>query len=247
MRRCSRKFLMFLHKLCLEEKAKHIIAGEVQMSNFEDVVRYGSSDVCALFPSLDGVKKALSMAKSWLTKSKPYLVSDLSLTSVASSLLKRHIRNFERDAFSSLNDVDFLLNIFYVGDKISFDVISTFKDHVTKTESIMENELSLRFESIVIPKLRETCAFFNWCSKALIFRDSVPTLKEVELLLVDAKCYHVTYADRYFWKSLIDGFNWLKQAVEILGSCNVKRFSLNDVKEAWRESKVLFPPELFLP
>ncbi|KAJ0496764.1 hypothetical protein HanHA89_Chr13g0503551 [Helianthus annuus] len=228
MRRCSRKFLMFLHKLCLEEKAKHILAGEVQMSDFEDVVRYGSSvnistfmartlkasnwfnfrtseDVCALFPSLDGVKKAFSMAKSWLTKSKPYLVSDLSLTSVASSLLKvddlkelvsesnllmmyleervlledvlQTYTQWGRDAFSALNDAEFLLNILDGGDKILFDIISTFKDHVTKMESIMENELSLRFDSIVIPKLRETCAFFNWCSKALIFHDSVPILK----------------------------------------------------------------------
>ncbi|MFS7897461.1 hypothetical protein Hanom_Chr00s009039g01742341 [Helianthus anomalus] len=210
MRRCSRKFMMFLHNLCLEEKAKHIIANEVQMSNFEDIVR------C-------------------IWKSRFFL-----------KMSYRYIRSFERDAVSALNDADFLLNIFDVGDKISFDVISTFKDHVTKMESIMENELSLRFESIVIPKLRETCAFFNCGSKALIFRDSVPTLKEVELLLVDAKCYHVTYADRSFWKSLIDGFNWLKQAVEILGSCNVKRFTSSDVKEAWRQSKVLFPPVFFL-
>ncbi|KAJ0811132.1 putative transcription factor & chromatin remodeling JmjC-ARID family [Helianthus annuus] len=252
--------------VCLEEKAKHILACEVQMSDFEDVVRT-SEDVCALFPSLDGVKKALSMAKSWLTKSKPYLVSDLSVTPVASSLLKvddlkelvseskllkmyleervlledvlQKYTQWERDAFSALNDAEFYLNILDVGDKISFDVISTFKDHVTKMESIMENELPLRFDSIVIPKLRETCAFFNWCSKALIFRDSVPTLKEVELLLDDAKCYHVTYADRSFWKSLIDGFDWLKQAVEILGSCNVKRFNLIDVEEALRQSKMI--------
>lgn len=44
-----------------------------------------SEDICAIFPSLDGVKKALLMAKSWLSKSKPYLVSDMAVTS---SLLK---------------------------------------------------------------------------------------------------------------------------------------------------------------
>ncbi|KAJ0715204.1 hypothetical protein HanPI659440_Chr13g0498391 [Helianthus annuus] len=204
MRRCSRKFLMFLHKLCLEEKAKHILAGEVQMSDFEDVVR---GCLCT-FPFARWCQESFlngKMAKSWLTKSKPYLVSDLSLTSVASSLLKvddlkelvsesnllmmyleervlledvlQTYTQWERDAFSALNDAEFLLNILDVGNKILFDVISTFKDHVTKMESIMENELSLRFDSIVIPKLRETCAFFNWCSKALIFHDSVPILK----------------------------------------------------------------------
>lgn len=47
-----------------------------------------SEDLCVLLPSLDGVKGALSMAKSWLIKSKPYLVSDLSVMQVANSLLK---------------------------------------------------------------------------------------------------------------------------------------------------------------
>ncbi|MFS7897068.1 hypothetical protein Hanom_Chr00s006753g01735451 [Helianthus anomalus] len=204
MRRCSRKFLMFLHNLCLEEKAKHIIASEIQMINFKDVVSYGSSVNISTF-----MARTLK-ASNWFN----FMMSEDELVS-ESKLLKMYLED------------PVLL------EDISFDVISTFKDHVTKMESIIENELSLRFESIVILKLRESCAFFNCGSKALIF------VIEVELLLVDAKCYHVTYADRSFWKSLIDGFNWLKQAVEILGSCNVKRFSLSDVKEAWRQSKMI--------
>lgn len=47
-----------------------------------------SEDICAVFPSLDGVKKALSMAKLWLMKAKPYLASDPSVMVVTSSLLK---------------------------------------------------------------------------------------------------------------------------------------------------------------
>ncbi|KAI3713400.1 hypothetical protein L1987_71977 [Smallanthus sonchifolius] len=252
--------------VCLEEKAKHILACEVQMSDFEDIVRM-SEDVCALFPSLDGVKKALSMAKSWLMKSKPYLVSDPSAKSVASSLLKvddlkelvseskllkmyleerflledilQKYMEWEHSACSALSDADALLNILDVDDEISFDIISTIQGHVAKLESTMENELSLCFDNIVIPRLQEACAFLNWCSKALAFRPSVPTLKEVDLLLEDAKCHHVTHADRSFWRSLLDGVNWLKQAVEILGSSNVKRFNLSDVEEALRQSKMI--------
>lgn len=47
-----------------------------------------SENLCALVPSIDGVKGALLVAKSWLIKSKPYLVSDLSVMSDADSLLK---------------------------------------------------------------------------------------------------------------------------------------------------------------
>nr|GEW53901.1 SNF2 domain-containing protein CLASSY 3-like [Tanacetum cinerariifolium] len=51
--------------VCLEEKVKHMLSCEVQMYEFEDVV-----------------KGALSVAKSWLTKAEPFLESDLGLISV---------------------------------------------------------------------------------------------------------------------------------------------------------------------
>lgn len=60
------------------------------------------------------------------------------------------------------------------------------------------------------------------------------------MLLEDAERHNVTYNSRPFWRSLIDGINWLKQAVEILGPCSLKRFNLSDVEEALRQSKVLF-------
>nr|GEU28977.1 lysine-specific demethylase 5D isoform X1 [Tanacetum cinerariifolium] len=73
--------------VCLEEKSKHMLSCEVQMSEFEDVVRM-SEDLSAVIPTLDAVKGALSVGKSWLTKSKPFLASDLSLMLVLNSLLK---------------------------------------------------------------------------------------------------------------------------------------------------------------
>lgn len=47
-----------------------------------------SEDLSAIIPTLDAVKGALSVAKSWLTKSKPFLVSDLSVMPVSNSLLR---------------------------------------------------------------------------------------------------------------------------------------------------------------
>lgn len=250
----------------LEEKAKHILACEVPMSDFEDVVRM-SEDLCALLPSIDGVKKALSLAKSWLIKSKPYLVSDHSVMPVASSSLKvdelkelvseskllkiyleerslleevlqNHIQ-WEYNAYSAMNDAESLLDILDVGDEIASNLIPKIADQVATMESIMKAELSLHFDSRVIPKLQETCAIFRWCLNVLTFRAVVPTLKEVEMLLEDSERHHVTYASRPFQRSLIDGINWLKQAVEILGPCNVKRFYLSDVEEALTQSKMI--------
>nr|XP_043640227.1 lysine-specific demethylase 5D isoform X2 [Erigeron canadensis] len=197
--------------VCLEEKAKHILATEVQLSDFEDVVRM-SEDLCALLPSFDGVKTALSMAKSWLTKCKPYLESDFSM-SVANPLL----------------NVDMLKELVSESKLLK----------AAKMESIMKNELSHRFDSLVIAKLQETCAIFHWCFKALAFRAVAPSLKEIEMLLEDAERHNVKYASRSFWKSLVDGLTWLKRAVEILGPCKVQRFNLNDVEEALRQSKIL--------
>lgn len=252
--------------VCLEEKAKHILACEVHISDFEDVVRK-SEDLCALLPSLDGVKGALSTAKSWLIKAKPYLVSDLSVTSIANSKLKvdelkelvsesksvkiymeerslledvlQKYMKWECNAYSALHDAESLLNILDVGDEISSGLVSKIADQTATMESIMKADSSLRFDSSVIPKLQETCALFSWCVKTFTFCAVVPTLKEVEMLLEDAERHHVTYASRPFWRSLVDGINWLKHVVEILGPCSLKRFALSDVEEALRQSKMV--------
>ncbi|KVH95386.1 ARID/BRIGHT DNA-binding domain-containing protein [Cynara cardunculus var. scolymus] len=243
----------------LEEKAKHILACEVQMSDFEDVVRM-SEDLCALLPSLDGVKGALSMAKSCTMHERflsqfsgkydailQELVSESKLLKIylkERSLLENVLHNYmelEHNACSALHDAESLLNILDVSE-MSSDLISKIEDQVAKMESIMKAELSLRFDFLVIPKLRETCAILHWCFKALTFRAVDPTLKvtdEVEMLLEDAGHHHVIYTSRPFWRSLVDGINWLKKAVEILDPCSLKRFDLSDVEETLRQSKII--------
>nr|GEW83280.1 ARID DNA-binding domain-containing protein [Tanacetum cinerariifolium] len=73
--------------VCLEEKAKQMLSCEVQMSEFEDVIRM-SEDLSAVIPTLDAVKGALFVATSWLTKSKSFLASDFGLMSVLNSFLR---------------------------------------------------------------------------------------------------------------------------------------------------------------
>ncbi|GKE35408.1 hypothetical protein Tco_1454730 [Tanacetum coccineum] len=58
-----------------------------QICEFEDVVRM-SKDLYEFIPTLRSVKGALAVAKSWLTKSKPILVYDLSVIPVSNSLLR---------------------------------------------------------------------------------------------------------------------------------------------------------------
>nr|GFB43331.1 ARID DNA-binding domain-containing protein [Tanacetum cinerariifolium] len=64
-----------------------VLSCEVQMSEFEDVVRM-SEDLSVVIQTIDVVKGALSVEKSWLTKSKPFLASDLGLMPVSKSLLR---------------------------------------------------------------------------------------------------------------------------------------------------------------
>nr|GEU38802.1 ARID DNA-binding domain-containing protein [Tanacetum cinerariifolium] len=64
-----------------------MLSCEVQMSEFEDVVRM-SRDLSVVILTLDAMKGALFVVKSWLTKSKLFLASDLSLMPVSNSLLR---------------------------------------------------------------------------------------------------------------------------------------------------------------
>ncbi|KAG8382234.1 hypothetical protein BUALT_Bualt05G0055700 [Buddleja alternifolia] len=61
-----------------EEKAKHVLASDAPMSDFEDILR-GSEQIGIIIPSLHDVKHALSMAKAWLVKAKPFLAKPFLL------------------------------------------------------------------------------------------------------------------------------------------------------------------------
>ncbi|GJT51304.1 lysine-specific demethylase 5D [Tanacetum coccineum] len=252
--------------VCLEVKAKHVLSCEVQMSEFEDVVRM-SEDLSAVIPTLDAVKGALSVAKSWLTKSKPFLASDLGLMPVSNSLLRvdtlknlvseskslkilleerslledvlASFMQWETNAYSALDDAESLLNILDVSDEISSDLIFQIANHVATMESITKAEFTHRYDSRVVPKLQESFAVFHWCFRAVTLCDVNPTLKEVKTLLEDAECHRVKFASRPFWRLLVDGIKWLKQAVEILVPCNNKKVNLSNVDEALRQSKMI--------
>ncbi|PHU28293.1 hypothetical protein BC332_00386 [Capsicum chinense] len=55
--------------------SKHVLENKEEISEFEDVER-ASEEISAIRPSLDEDKDAVSMAKSWLARSQPFLSHD---------------------------------------------------------------------------------------------------------------------------------------------------------------------------
>ncbi|GJT52600.1 lysine-specific demethylase 5D isoform X1, partial [Tanacetum coccineum] len=115
-----------------QKKAKQLLSCEVQMSEFEDVVRM-SEDLSAVIPTLDAVKGVLSVAKS--------------------SMRSNHGFNAMGDyAYSELDDAESLFNILDVSDEISSDLIFQITNHVATMESITKAEFTHRYDSLVLVK-----------------------------------------------------------------------------------------------
>ncbi|KAA8522400.1 hypothetical protein F0562_013239 [Nyssa sinensis] len=249
---------------CWEDRATRILSSEAQMSDFEDVIRT-SEEICVILPSLDRIKDAVSMAESWLEKSRPFLSSALSVVHDSSSLLKvealkelvseskclkvsmeertllqtvlKNCTEWEHNAHSLLYDAECLLNIDNIGDEITCGLILKIECQVVKVESIMKVGLSLGFDFGEIPKLQDACSTLQWCSKALSFCSIAPSLEEVEILMEVAGHLPVRCTSGALCSSLIDGINWLKKATEVPMPCNHRRFKLSDAEEVLRQSQ----------
>ncbi|KAI8569526.1 hypothetical protein RHMOL_Rhmol02G0285500 [Rhododendron molle] len=246
-----------------EERATRILASEAQMFDFEDAVRT-SEDICAILPSLGVVMDALSVAKSWLKMSEPFLVSNLSLSCASSSLLKvdtleelvsqskllkislsersmlqsvlDNCIEWQNDACSTLHAVACFLNTEITHNEIASGLLSKVKQQVTGMESIIKTGLSLGLDFSEIPKLEDASSTLHWCFKALSFCSVVPQLEDVEMLMEAGLHLPVTYASSSLFSSLIDGVNWLKKAAEICVPSNRRKFKLYDAEEVLGQS-----------
>ncbi|KAL3833496.1 hypothetical protein ACJIZ3_008232 [Penstemon smallii] len=247
--------------MCCEEKAKHVLATEAQMSEFEDVLR-ASEDIGIILPSILDVNNAVSMAKAWLMKSKTFLFRDSTIAPAYDSHLKLHVLKelvmeskhlkvyleecslldkvlneclrWEQDASSLLQDVEHFWNTDIVGSMSCF--IPKFESQILSMESAISAGTSLGLEFNMFPKLQDACSALKWCIKALSFSDHIPTLKEVEMMLDDATSL-VIYKSSALLPKLIDGLQWLKKAIEILDPQNLGRFEVSSVEEILVQSK----------
>ncbi|KAE8055327.1 hypothetical protein FH972_012174 [Carpinus fangiana] len=239
-----------------EERAKDILAHEATMCDFEDVIR-ASEDIFVILPSLNDVKDTVLIAKSWLKKSKPFLMSASSSAPASSSLLEakalqdlvsqskvlkisleesrvlekvlKNCEEWEQEARSLLQDSGCLFGSSNIGDGL----ISKMECIISKMECVTKSGLSLGFNFREIPELQGNCSALQWCKKALSFCSGAPSFEDVEDLVKDAEQLPHACASGPLCSSLVAGIRWLKQASEAITvpHLNFKRCNLSDAEE----------------
>ncbi|XVF13135.1 hypothetical protein REPUB_Repub08aG0182000 [Reevesia pubescens] len=246
-----------------EERAKDMLAHKAQMSEFEDLIRT-SEDIVAIMPSLGDVKAAISVAKSWLNNSEPFLESDFSGSSASCSLLKlgdlkelvsqsrflkitleqqsvlekvlKKCMEWQHDAYSLLQDVECLYVVTDIGDGRSNGLISKIEQLVKLLESVTKAGLSLGLDFPEIPKLQNACSTLHWCNKVLSFCYLTPPYEDVESLIDIAEHISIMGSSGNLLSSLIIGAKWLKNVSEvILTPIKCKACTLTDAEEMLAE------------
>ncbi|XP_059443642.1 lysine-specific demethylase JMJ17 isoform X3 [Corylus avellana] len=249
-----------------EERAKDILAHEAPMCDFEDVIR-ASEDIFVILPSLDDVKDTVLIAKSWLKKSKPFLMSASSSAPASSSLLEakalqdlvsqskilkisleesrvletvlKNCEEWEQEARSLLQDAGCIFGSSNIGDGIVNCLISKMECIISKMECVTKSGLSLGFNFREIPELQGNCSALQWCKKALSFCSGAPSFEDVEDLVKDAEQLPHACVSGPLCSSLIVGIRWLKQASEAISLPHLtfKRCKLSDAEEVLADSQ----------
>ncbi|KAK6130041.1 hypothetical protein DH2020_036227 [Rehmannia glutinosa] len=247
--------------MCWEEKAKHVLATRrLNMNSFR-----ASEHIGIIPPSLLAVKLAVSTAKTWLTKSKPFLShtssillasdsclqvdvlkelvlesTDLNVHCEECSLLEKLLKKsveWEQDASTLLQNAENLWNSDIIGDVITSSLIPRLECQVLSMETAIKGGISLGLEFNMIPKLQDACSTSKWCIKALSFSTIIPTRKEVEMMLDAAASLPLINKSSTLWTALIDGLSWLKKSLEILDPNNQGQFQVSSVEELFLLSK----------
>ncbi|XP_075102065.1 lysine-specific demethylase JMJ17 isoform X2 [Nicotiana tabacum] len=242
-----------------EESARRVLVSKEQISEFEDVIR-ASEEIFVILPSLDEVKDAVSIAKSWLSRSQPFLSRDsMALGSSPlevetlkelvsdSKLLKLSLREqlmiqtlldtctrWEQDACSVLYDTKCLLNVENIDDEILIRHGKSEKQ-IQAIDSVVEAGQGLGFKFDLVPKLQDACYTLRWCFKALSFATAIPTLEEVETNVEIASHLPMVYTTCSLCSALIDWVNWLKRALEVSVQSTRRRSNLSDAEEVLRQ------------
>ncbi|XP_049378472.1 uncharacterized protein LOC125843295 [Solanum stenotomum] len=244
----------------LEERAKYVLENKEEISEFEDVIR-ASEEIFVILPSLDEVKDAVSMAKSWLSRSQPFLSRDsmalgsspsleidtLKILVSESKLLKLSLREllmiqtlldtctrWELDACSVLHDTECLLNDENTDDEI-LSRLGKIEKQIQAIESVVEAGQGLGFKFDMVPKLQDACSTLRWCFRALSFATAIPTLEEVKTNLEITTHLPIMYTTCSLCISLIDWVNWLNRALEVSIQSTAGRSNLSDAEEVLRQ------------
>ncbi|KAL6547914.1 hypothetical protein OROHE_009619 [Orobanche hederae] len=242
--------------ICWDEKAKHLVATKAHMSDFEDLLR-ACEHIHIIPSSLFDVKLAVSTARAWLTKSKPFLHQDSSVLLASDTCLRVddlkelvlesedinvHLEEFsllekvlkkslewEQDASTLLQNAEHLWNTGIEG--ILNFLIPRLEYQVLLMETAIKSGISLGLEFNMIPKLQDACATFKWCITALSFSTTFPTRKDVEMILSAAASLPVINKSAALWTALVEGLSWLKKSLEILAPNSHGKYQVSSVEE----------------
>ncbi|XP_022928863.1 lysine-specific demethylase 5A isoform X1 [Cucurbita moschata] len=245
--------------MSLEKRAMDFLSHGARLSDFEEIIRT-SEDLCVILPSLHDVKNEVSLAKSWLNFSKPFLESVLPMSSARRSQLKietlkelvsqskllkvtldesrtletvlRNCENWKEGANSLLQDIDNLLNASDIGDGLSNCLIPKIEQLIDRINTAITASLSLDYDFREISRLQSACSTLIWCNKVLSLCHVIPSYQDVESLLSVEENSSCLYASSVMSSLLVDGVKWLKQALEVIpGTCNFKQRKLSDAEE----------------
>ncbi|XP_074264811.1 lysine-specific demethylase JMJ17-like [Silene latifolia] len=251
-----------------EKRAKHLLASDSELEDLRNALRT-SEDINIILPSRPALKDAMSAAEAWLESSKSFLQSS-SVTSSASTsllafdelkeqvskskllrvafaekaLLENVLRNCEEwrcSAYSSLKDVEKLLNRKDYLVKQCSDVTSDIDKLRSEVETVVAAGLSLGFDFSEFSILRSAASTLQWCSRVFLLSKEIPSLEEIEQLMEERKVLPAVYEGSFLYASLTESASWQKRASEVLlVSCSkrgYRRFLLSDAENILTESQ----------
>ncbi|XP_008437262.1 lysine-specific demethylase JMJ17 isoform X3 [Cucumis melo] len=248
-----------------EKRAMNFLAHGAELSDFEEIIR-SSEGLCVILPSLHDVKNEVSLAKSWLNISKPFLESVLPSPSAPRSQLNietlkelvsqskfhkvaleesrvlaavlRKCEDWKDGANSLLQEIDNLWNVDDIGDGLSNCLILKIKQLVDRINAIITAGISLGYDFCEISRLQSACSTLMWCNKVLSLCDAIPSYQDVESLMKVEEDTSCFFVSGVLWSLLLEGVKWLKQALEVIpGTCNSKQRKLSDAEELLSNSE----------
>ncbi|XP_042483738.1 uncharacterized protein LOC122064092 isoform X4 [Macadamia integrifolia] len=248
-----------------EERAKHILETVGQMTEFEEVLRM-SENIFVILPFLHDVEDAMAMAKSWMMRSQPFLLSthltghasscfmkvDILKELVAESKLLRvslkepemlqrileHCEAWEHDVHSLLDCVESVFNMQAIDIEIMNGLTERIEGLVANIKRATTAGLSFGIDFDEIPKLQNAASALEWCLKVLSYCSSAPSLEEVESLIENVEYLPALFSSSILGSSLLNGARWLEKALRVVPEpYRQKRCKLNDVKKVLDEAQ----------
>ncbi|KAK4802792.1 hypothetical protein SAY86_000995 [Trapa natans] len=246
-----------------EESATHILAEEAPMFKFVDIMRY-SEGIDATLPSIGDVLDAITTARSWLKKSKPFLNYASSAMRFSGSLLNigalkelaaesrylkiyleerktietllKNFEEWEMEAGSLLQSLECLFHMNDFVPAVTGAVLCKIEGLLMSADAVVRHGLSFGMDFPEIPKLQNAQLKLQWCHDVLSLSSGCPSALEVQRLMECVKRIPITRDSGALFNALLDGMQWVERTVEIIHAPSAHRnFNLGDAEEILSE------------